>query len=51
MKPREIRKGDKVFHFFFGYGIVEEAYNTACKVKFDSLKTSRYIVNFKLRKI
>ncbi len=46
-----IKKGDKVFHIIFGCGIVEEAYSTACKVKFDSLETSRYIVTCKLRKI
>jgi len=51
MKPEEIRKGDRVFHIFFGFGIIEEVYKKACKVKFDSLKTSRHIISFKLRKI
>ena len=51
MKSEIIKKGDKVFHLFFGFGIIEEVYKKACKVKFNSLKTSRHIISFKLRKI
>lgn len=46
-----MQKNTRVYHQIFGYGItIEQSNINVCKVKFDSLATSRHIHISKLQK-